>query len=130
MLTESDFAPLLQAVPSYAPQWARDREDAPPESIAFEITMWLAVHLADRLAAGDETELGAFFEALDRLYRMDNPEMDDQLTVGLLESFIYAAERRGVNLSRISTHITGSEALAGWEAAYAYTHAGREDEVP
>ena len=129
MLTESDFAPLLEAVPSYAPQWAQDREGVPPESIPFELTMSLAWHLADRVAAGDETELGAFFGALDSLYRTGNHEMDDRLTVGLLESLIIAAEAREVNLGRISAHITGAEALAGWEASYAYI-ASKADDVP
>ena len=125
MVTESDLGPLLHAVPSYAEQWERERAEIRPESPVHELTLWLAVHLADRIAAGDESELDGFFAAVDQLYREGDGEMDDRLTVGLLESLIHAAEDRGVKLARIAMHISGAEARAGWEAAYAYTHADR-----
>ncbi len=124
MVTESDLAPLLHAVPSYARQWERERVEIRPESRVHELTLWLAVHLAERIAAGDESELDRFFGAVDQLYREGDGEMDDQLTVGLLESLIHAVEDRGVDLARIAVHIVGAEARAGWEAAYAYTHSG------
>jgi hypothetical protein len=124
MVTESDLAPLLQAVPSYAQQWEQERAEIRPESRVHEITLWLGVHLADRIAVDDESELDGFFGAVDQLYREGDGEMDDRLTVGLLESLIHAAEDRGVDLARIAVHIVGPEARAGWEAAYAYTHSG------
>jgi hypothetical protein len=125
MITELDLAPLLNAVPSYAEKWERNRVETRPEMRVHDLTVWLAEHLADRVAAGDESELSWFFAAVDQLYREGDGEMDDRLTVGLLESLIHAAEDRGVDLVKFDAHIFGVEARAGWEAAYAYTHPDR-----
>jgi hypothetical protein len=111
MVTESDLAPLLHAVPSYAEQWERERAEIRPESRVHELTLWLAVHLADRIAAGDESELDGFFGAVDQMYREGDGEMDDRLTVWLLESLIHAAEDSGVDLARIAAHIVGPDEM-------------------
>jgi len=122
MISEDTLAPLLNAVPSYQARWQRDRGGIRAETIAHEFFLWLAVHLADRAAAGDFSELTWMFAAVEQLYREGNEELDTQLTVGFLEGLIHMAEDRGVDLARVAEHITGERARRGWNAAYAYTH--------
>ena len=124
MLTDADLAPMLRAVPSYAPEWAAERAGLAAERVAFEFFNGLAWHLADRAAAGDLSEFAPMFAALDRLYRdgAGAGDMDTVLTTGFLESLIFAAEDRGVDVGLIARHLTGADARAGWDAAYAYMH--------
>jgi hypothetical protein len=121
-LTEDDFAPLLNAVPSYEPIWAQRRAEVSEDRRVFELLFGLSTHLAGRAAAGDFGEFRWMFAAVDRLYRTGNGEMDDQLTVGFLEGLIYGAAAEAVDPVRIAEHIAGSEAQKGWDAAYTYTH--------
>lgn len=130
MLTDADLEPILRAVHSYASEWAEERSvglaagPEPEPSLAYWFFSGLAFHSADRAAAGDFTEFAPMFAALDRLYR-DAAEADDMgtvLTTGFLESLIYSVEGRGLDAALLAPYVTGVDARAGWDAAYAYTH--------
>jgi len=121
MLTENDFAPLLNAVPSYAPVWDELKQGVRPELVAREFCLWLADHVAERAAKGDFSQLDWLFAAVDQMLRTANEKLSNALVEGFLEDIIHFADIHGVDLSRIAVHINGNEVRPAWEAAYAYT---------
>ena len=127
MLTDVDLEPMLRAVPAYAPTWAEERAGLDGAALNSPGVAWfffdgLAHHLADRAAAGDFSEFAPMFVALDRMYAdgAAAADMDTVLTTGFLESLIYSSQRNRVDPAGIARHVTGDNALAGWDAAYSY----------
>jgi len=135
MLTDADLEPMLRAVPSYEPEWTAERHSGlaagpnPEPGLAYWFFSGLAYHLAERAAVGDFSEFAAMFVALDHLYR-DGEAADNMgtvLTTGFLESLIHSVESAGVDIALVARHVTGDDARAGWDFAYAYT---RSDGTP
>ena len=126
IVTDAVLAALLAAVPSYAAPWRERRADLAPERVSLEFRVGLAAHLVERAAAGEISELGPFFDAVDGLYKAGDPDVDDWLTVGLLEDLINLADSHGGDVpARLAAHVRGTEARRGWDAAFAYTHPTR-----
>ena len=135
MLSESQYAALLAAVPSFAPRWAAREADhrayvarfpeeaLSPRDAAIEFLWQLAWHVGEAVAAGAHPEeLPRLFAALERLYAGADEDLWTQLTVGFLESVIYTAERGGADTSRLAAFTAGPETAHAWRAAYEYIH--------
>ena len=139
MLSESQEAALLNAVPSFEPCWRAWRADQAeyvarfpeaaltPAAYAHEFLSQLAHHLADRVAAGELGEAEWLFAALEGVYAEAGVELEAALTVGFLESLIYAVERRGGDAAALGRFARGPETLRGWRAAYGYTYPPGEE---
>ena len=135
MLTAAHQAALLNAVPSFAPVWAAHWADhlayvsRYPEAALSEAEAGqeflgrLASHLGEQIARGThEEELTWLFAALEPIYREAEEALWTALTIGFLESVIYAVERKGGTAAHIRELTAGPETSAAWRAAYEYIH--------
>jgi hypothetical protein len=134
VLSESDQAALLNAVPSFQAawqQWLADQADYvsrfPEEALSpadqtREFFSNLASHLGARVAAGDLAEAEWLFAALERTYNDADDELIAQLTVGFLESLIYSIEYSGGNADILHHVQKGPASAWGWRTAFEYIH--------
>lgn len=138
MLSDSQRAHLLHAVPSFVPKWEERCADRAEYEARFPRASWtaedysrefrvhLAGHLGERVARGELHEVEWFFAALEPLYCDADDDMDAELTVGMLEDLIHFIEMEGAADASILHPIPkGPLTRDAWEAAYAYTHHGR-----
>jgi hypothetical protein len=116
MLTDDDWQPLRDAVPSFAERWRAFVEQPWYESDPEYAVPELARHLVDEAAAGRTGELPAFFATLDDLLATASDELYDLATIGLLEDIVYEADRRGVKLTPFDRAAKGSHARKAWIA--------------
>jgi hypothetical protein len=136
MLSDSQQALLLDAVPSFEAkwrQWLADRAEYEarfPESAHTsekrerELLFHLSWHVGERVARGDLGEVVWLFAALDQIYREADDELDSLLTIHFLEGLIHAIEEKGTRASVLHAIPMGEQVRGGWNAAYAYTHHG------
>ena len=138
MLSDAQYADLLAAVPSFAPEWAARRashreyvarfpdEALSPRDAAVEFLGQLAWHVGEAVARAPRPgEIPALFAALERLYAGADEDLWQQLTIGFLESVIYTAEREGGDTAWLAAHTAGPETAHAWRAAYEYIHPPR-----
>ena len=125
MLTQTDFEPIIAAVPSFQTKWFQWRERGElygPPSVDF--SRYMTEHLIERAAVDDFTDFSLLFEALEAPLSNPTTELYDSLTMGFLEDLVHACERAGVSLPRVRECIAGGRAQSEWDAAYNYIHAG------
>lgn len=135
MLSIDRLSPLLDAVPSFAPvltAWRADERDYvarfPEETLtereeAIELLSRLARHVGRQVAGGERPEeVLRLFDALERLYRGADGDLWDQLTIGFLESVIFAAEHAGGDAAALAALVAGPETEHAWCFAWRYTH--------
>jgi hypothetical protein len=122
MLTDDDWAPLREAVPSFAERWrafvALPWYESDPSYTVSE----LARHLVEEAAAGRAGELPGFFTALDELLAGASDELYDLATIGLLEDVVHEADRQGVKLTPFERAAKGSHAKKAWTAVVNFVH--------
>ena len=114
MLTDDDWEPLRAAVPSFTERWRAFVAQPWYESDPSYAVSELARHLVDEVAAGRNSELPAFFAALDDLLAAASDELYDLATIGLLEDIVYEADRRGVKLTPFERAAKGRHARQAW----------------
>jgi hypothetical protein len=142
VFTVAHQAALLSAVPSFAPVWAahwaahlgyvaRFPDEALSEAEAGEeFLSRLASHLGGQIARGAPAEeLRWLFAALEPLYRAADEALSTALTIGFLESVIYAAEGKGGTASGVGAFTAGPETAAAWRTAYEYIHPPKDSAV-
>jgi hypothetical protein len=135
------LATLLDAVPSFAPEWDTwraghddyvaqfpDAELTEPET-GDEFLAQLASHLARRIATGDTNEVSRVFGALEPMLEGADEATYNALTIGFLESLIYAVEREGAEAAPLGAFAVGRASHEAWSFAFRYTH-GRTELPP
>jgi len=134
VLSESQQAALLNAVPSFESVWRHWLEEQAeyvqrfpdealsPLELSREFLWQLDRHLGKRIAAGDTGETDWLFAALEPIYRTADSDLWADLTVGFLESLIYAIEYNGGDASLLHPIQKGPAVESAWRAAFAYIH--------
>jgi hypothetical protein len=135
MLTESQYASLLNAVPSFAPKWAasqaslREYVERFPEDtwtdheIAVDFYSQFASHVGEQVASGDRPEeMPRLVVALEKLYESADEELWGQLTIGFLESVIFTIDRLGKDSTTLAALMVGPETRHAWRIAYEEIH--------
>ncbi len=132
MITAADRAPLLEAVPSFAATWAawcadhaayvaRFPEEALSEAdLGHEFLSALAQHLGARVSVGEHHEVSSLFASLEPILAAADAETRDALTIGFLESLIYAVDRG--DAARLGGLALGPAVGAAWRAAFEYIY--------
>jgi hypothetical protein len=142
VFTVAHQATLLSAVPSFAPIWAAHWADHlgyvarfPDEALSEaqageEFLSRLASYLGGQIARGaPAAELGWLFAALEPIYRAADEALRTALTIGFLESVIYAAEGKGGTAAGVGAFTAGPETAAAWRTAYEYIHPPEQSSV-
>ena len=119
-LTDEFWAPLRDAVPSFATDWDRFRQSAgyDVEAPGFNLTR-LTRHLAQRVRDGERDELAWFGAALERIVGsvIGNDDLLTFLRLDVLESLIMYAEEFDVAMSVIYAAL-GPRTREQWPPAY------------
>lgn len=121
MLSDDDWEPLRDAVPSFSERWSAFVAQSWYESDPSYSVSELARHLVDEAAAGRTSELPAFFGAVDRILNGASDELYDLVTIGLLEDVVHEADARGVALKAFDRAArSGDRAREAWNAVVAF----------
>jgi hypothetical protein len=116
-VTDSSWAPLRDAIPSFGPAWRNYRDsylyhsEEPYNSIAE-----LAKHLVRCAASGETSELPAFFGAFESLYSLAEDPLQDLLRIGVLEGIQLEAANQAVALWHFTPWL-GPASRDAWESA-------------
>jgi len=120
--TDDAWAPLRDAMPSFAAHWSaftsRSNYDplyAGQNAIEFEF------HLEEVLRADPES-FRPLLVVMERLYLTADSSLRDLMTIKVLETLTKHAEEVGVDLRRIARMLPGPETRAAWREALAWTH--------
>ena len=118
MLTDTQRATLLAAVPSFAPRWTAWQQDQldytsrfPEEKLSDEDEqhefLWeLASHVAERFTSADaEGEIAALFAALEEIYAEADAQLYSFLTLSLLEQLMMDFEHKGQDAARLQKYV-------------------------
>jgi len=128
-LRDSDWLPLRDAVPSFAPHWRKFvgegfYNETLPSSNITELTDFVAREILPHNRDG----LVAIGETLETMYTMaafrDDESLEALLTIGFLENLIRAAEEYEIPLTRIQPLLAGPRTREQWDDAIAYRKPG------
>jgi hypothetical protein len=86
MVTRADLESIVSALPSFRAKWDQWQELKDPISVEF--SFYMSQYLVERAAAGDFTDFGLLFAALEAPLSDPTTELYDALTMGFLEDLI------------------------------------------
>jgi hypothetical protein len=131
VLTNSQRAALLAAVPSFAPRWMAWQQDQleytsrfPEEKLSDddveqELLWELARHVAERFTTPDaERELAALFAALEEIYAEADAQLYSLLTLSVLEQLMMSLEQKGQDAAQLQKYVHGPLTTRAWRAAW------------
>ena len=128
-LRDSDWLPLRDTVPSFAPHWRKFvSEGFYNETIPSSNITELAYFVAREILPHNRDGLVAIGETLETMYTMaafrDDESLEGLLTIGFLESLIRAADEYEIPLTRIQPLLAGPRTREQWDDAIAYRKPG------
>ena len=119
--TDALWAPLREAVPSFAEHWRAYTAQPGYDPLHVDMNVIeFSSHVEDLVRANPDA-LGPLFAVMERLYVAD-PELRDLLTINVLEAVTGAADEQGVDFRRLARLLPGPETRAAWREALTWTH--------
>ena len=120
-LTDALWAPLREALPSFAERWRAytARPDYDPLDAGLNVIEFSS-HVDDVVRANPDA-LGPLFAVMERLY-VTHPVLRDLLTINVLEAVTGAADEQALDFRRLARLLPGPETRAAWLDALAWTH--------
>jgi len=137
VLSKAHEADLLDAVPSFKERWRlwladqAEYEQNYPDAVmtsaerTSEFLFQLAHHLGPTIARGDLAEAQAVFAALEPVYAMADEALVNALTIGFLESVIYAIQGTGGEAAVLHEVPKPARSEREWQTAFGYLHPER-----
>lgn len=129
-VTDADWAPIREAVPSFAATWRKTTEDSSyDDTLPFVSIHELAEHVVKQVIREHPEEVERLADTLEYEFTIaalhDRERYAGLLEVGLLEGLIQAADSVGMPLTRLVPLLRGPRTRAHWYAAVAYQRPGR-----
>ena len=122
--SDDSWAPLREAVPSFAAQWASTiAQTSYDPAMGYANAIDFVVHMLALMQSGkhpDEQE--RFFAALERSLAAGSENVREFLTIAFLEHLASEAEERPIDLRAIQRRFAGPATQQAWLAALAWTH--------
>lgn len=117
MITKDEMmGVLIQACPSFAPEWQAFLEDFRDEAENLPLYVALSAlarHISGLLAQGDTPTLRAVFAAVERLHVEGDPYVREAICIGLLEDLQNPAIHSGTAPAQVRPFL-GPESAKRW----------------
>jgi hypothetical protein len=128
-LTDDDWAPLREAVPSYRERWAEMVADSHYEPDLPYVTINdFAEFVALTVLRDHPDQVEDLVDTLEAMYTRaaitDDEEIEALLTIGLLEGLIEASDEHGFSLTRVNPLLRGPRTRLQWDKALGYQKPG------
>jgi hypothetical protein len=116
VITKAQIMPLLlEAGPSFAPEWEKYCEDWGEEYLLYPSLGEFAHHLVNLMREGRTEEFPAVFDVCERLHLEGDPDVQIAATIGMLESIQIVAGNSGVDPEVFRGYLR-PESLKWWQA--------------
>jgi len=122
--SDDSWAPLREAVPSFAAQWASTIAQSWYDPTLGSANAYdLVVHMLALIQSGNHPdEQERFFAALEQALAAGSENVREFLTIAFLEHFASEGEQRSIDLRAIQRRFAGPATRGAWLAALAWTH--------
>ena len=122
--SDDTWAPLREAVPSFAAQWASTIAQSWYDPTLGSANAYdLVVHMLALIQSGNHPdEQERFFAALEQALAAGSENVREFLTIAFLEHFASEGEQRSIDLRAIQRRFAGPATRGAWLAALAWTH--------
>jgi len=122
--SDDTWAPLREAVPSFAAQWASTIAQSWYDPTLGSANAYdLVVHMLALIQSGNHPdEQERFFAALEQALAAGSENVREFLTIAFLEHFASEAEYRPIDFRAIQRRFAGPATRRAWLAALAWTH--------